>query len=61
MRFLDRRFPAAGAARQAVFRHLLEMSDPEILDLLTGRLRTEDADLSYVIERIRGADRGSSG
>jgi antitoxin CptB len=61
MRFLDRGFPAAGVARQAAFRRLLDMPDPEILDLLTGRLCAKDADLSHVIERIRRADRDSHG
>ena len=59
--FLDRHFATAGDGGQAAFQKLLTMSDPEILDLLAGRLRAEDADLAHVIQRLLGTDRTAPG
>ncbi len=54
MGFADRHYLAAGEAEQAAFRSLLSRPDPEILDLLTGRLRSDDTGLNRVLERMRG-------
>ncbi|GMW05478.1 MAG: hypothetical protein AMXMBFR8_02750 [Nevskiales bacterium] len=53
MRFADRHYLAAGEAEQAAFRGLLSAPDPEILDLLTGRLRTDDEVLNRVLGMLR--------
>ena len=53
MRYVEAEFPAASDAEQAAFELLLSCQDPEIYDLLTGRLAAEDAVLGHVIERLR--------
>ena len=52
MRYMERNYDAAGQAEKGSFETLLSLQDPEILDLLTGRLIAEDESLHYVIERI---------
>ncbi|MXW72649.1 MAG: succinate dehydrogenase assembly factor 2 [Gammaproteobacteria bacterium] len=52
-RYLDDRYEQAGAAERAGFEALLERSDPELEDLLTGRLAPESPQQARVIERIR--------
>ena len=53
-RYLSGRYEQAGAAERAGFEALLERSDPELEDLLTGRLAPESPQQARVIERIRG-------
>lgn len=50
------RYEQAGAAERAGFEALLERSDPELEDLLTGRLAPESPQQARVIERIRRHD-----
>lgn len=52
MRYLDRDFDAAGPGERAAFEALLSLQDPEILDLLTGRLAVQDPRLQHVVERL---------
>ncbi|MYA30425.1 MAG: succinate dehydrogenase assembly factor 2 [Gammaproteobacteria bacterium] len=52
-RYLDDRYEQADAAERAGFVALLERSDPELEDLLTGRLAPESPQQARVIERIR--------
>ncbi|MCC7489653.1 MAG: succinate dehydrogenase assembly factor 2 [Gammaproteobacteria bacterium] len=63
MTFAERRYAVAGTAGQAAFRRLLSLPDPEIVALLDGRLRSDDADLAAVVaqvlgERLSGGDHG---
>ncbi len=58
-RYLERDYDAAALTEKNSFETLLSLQDPEILDLLTGRLIAEDAGLRHVIERIL-ANSGSS-
>ncbi len=55
MRYLDRHFDAAGPEERAAFEALLSLQDPEILDLLTGRLVAQDPRLQHVVERLLSA------
>lgn len=55
-RYLSDRYEHAGAAERAGFEALLERSDPELEDLLTGRLAPESPRQARVIERIRRHD-----
>ena len=55
-RYLSDRYEYAGAAEQAGFEALLERSDPELEDLLTGRLAPDSPQQARVIERIRRHD-----
>jgi antitoxin CptB len=52
MRYLDRDFENADAEQQAAFETLLNLQDPEILSLLTGRVVADDANLQYVVKRL---------
>jgi len=52
MRYLERDYDAADQSEKDSFETLLSLQDPEILDLLTGRIVTEDDGLCYVIKRI---------
>ena len=55
-RYLSDRYEQADAAERAGFEALLEHSDPELEDLLTGRLAPESPQQARVIERIRRHD-----
>jgi antitoxin CptB len=52
MRYLDRDFDTAGQDEKDAFEMLLSLQDPEILDLLTGRIVAEDEGLCHVVQRI---------
>jgi succinate dehydrogenase flavin-adding protein (antitoxin of CptAB toxin-antitoxin module) len=52
MRYLDRDYPTAGPEQRAAFEALLDLQDPEILGLLTGRVGTQDAPLQDVVQRL---------
>lgn len=55
-RYLSDHYERAGAAERAGFEALLERSDPDLEDLLTGRLAPESPQQARVIERIRRHD-----
>lgn len=55
-RYLNDRYEQSGAAERVGFEALLERSDPELEDLLTGRLAPESPEQARVIERIRRHD-----
>jgi succinate dehydrogenase flavin-adding protein (antitoxin of CptAB toxin-antitoxin module) len=57
LRFLEREFPTAPPPVQAAFEVLLSAQDPEIVDLLAGRLVAEDPDLNDVIQRLLAQSR----
>jgi succinate dehydrogenase flavin-adding protein (antitoxin of CptAB toxin-antitoxin module) len=52
LRYLVREFPAAAPSSQRAFEGLLSAQDPEILDLLAGRLVVDDAALHEVVQRL---------
>ncbi len=56
-RFLEREFPSAAPAVQAGFELLLSAQDPEIVDLLAGRMIAEDPALNDVIQRLLAQSR----
>ena len=53
-RYLSDHYGRAGAEERACFEKLLERSDPELEDLLTGRMAPGSAAEAHVVERIRG-------
>ena len=53
LQYLDQHFETASQAQQQAFERLLEMPDPELHGLLTGRYETEDKDVTAVIETLR--------
>ncbi|MDZ7748952.1 MAG: succinate dehydrogenase assembly factor 2 [Halofilum sp. (in: g-proteobacteria)] len=52
-RFLEADYEAAPAATRAGFERLLELPDPELYALLTGRAAAEDPQLADAVSRIR--------
>jgi len=52
MRYMECGYETGEPTEQASFEALLSLQDPEILDLLTGRIVAEDTGLRHVIERI---------
>jgi succinate dehydrogenase flavin-adding protein (antitoxin of CptAB toxin-antitoxin module) len=57
LNYLETIYPDAPCEEQAAFRRCLELQDPEILDLLTGRETGGDEVLARVVEKIRTAFR----
>jgi len=57
LRFLEREFPSAAPAVQVGFELLLSAQDPEIVDLLAGRMIAEDPALNDVIQRLLAQSR----
>jgi antitoxin CptB len=53
VRYLERDWPAAGAAEKAAFRALLERQDPDLNALLLGRIEPESEALARVMECLR--------
>lgn len=58
LRYLDEIFPLAPEVDRQVFEQLLSWQDPDIVDLLAGRVSSEDPGLRHVVEQllIRSAD-----
>jgi len=52
MRYMQRDFATAPVAEQQGFEALLSLQDPEILDLLTGRITAQDLHVQHVVERL---------
>lgn len=52
-RFLEADYDTAPAAIRAAFARLLELPDPELYALLTGRIEAREPELGDVIARIR--------
>ncbi len=52
MRYVDSHYLDTNPEYQKAFETLLSFKDPEILDLLTGRVVAEDASLRDVVQRL---------
>ena len=52
LRYLEREFPEAEAEAQAAFEQLLSAQDPDIVDLLAGRVVAEDPRLNELVQRL---------
>jgi len=59
LRYLAQDFDGAADAERAAFDTLLSLQDPDILDLLTGRVIADDADLCHVVERLLANSRSA--
>ena len=53
IRYLDHGYLSASAARQAQFRTLLEMPDPDLYNLLLGRDATSDPERTRLLQELR--------
>ena len=54
-RFLDSGYPALGAEGRAAFERLLEQEDHRLQAWLLGEARpTDDGELLWIVERVRG-------
>ena len=51
--YLERDHDAAPAPAQAAFVRLLELSDPDLYALLSGRVASDDPELADVVDRIQ--------
>ena len=54
MAFMDRQYSSASAAQQEAFVRLLSLQDPEILALLTEKVRAEDPELHALVQCLLG-------
>ena len=52
-RFLDAVYPALPEAEQRVFERLLDETDPDLLDWITGRQPVAEPDYEPLIARLR--------
>lgn len=52
-RYLDEAWADAPATTRDAFARLLELQDPDLYALLTGRTEAPDPELADVVERIR--------
>ena len=50
--YLERHYESASSTRQARFRDLLQMPDPELYDLLLGRVEANDPELDALLQVI---------
>lgn len=57
LRYLDREFADATPTEKAAFEQLLSAQDPEIVDLLAGRLKAEDEAVNAIIQRLLAQSR----
>lgn len=57
LRYLEREFAEAPPSVQTAFEALLSAQDPEIVDLLAGRVVVQDASLNDVIQRLLAQSR----
>jgi len=51
-RYLERRYPQADAAERAAFERLLELPDPLIMSMVTGRQAATEPELADVVARL---------
>ncbi|MDC1288062.1 succinate dehydrogenase assembly factor 2 [Gammaproteobacteria bacterium] len=52
-RYLEQGYLSASEAEQAQFRALLEMSDPDLYNLLLGRDATSDPERTRLLQELR--------
>jgi antitoxin CptB len=57
LRYLEREWSSAAAPHQAAFEALLSHQDPDILDLLAGRVIPDDQALHHVVQRLLAVSR----
>jgi len=51
--YLERHYDSASASRQAQFRDLLQMPDPDLYNLLLGRSESNDPELAALLQVLR--------
>ena len=51
--YLDNIYPSADASDQQAFEQLLEMADPDLYTLVTGKTQSDDVQVMRVIEVLR--------
>ena len=51
--YLDNIYPSADASDQQTFESLLEMADPDLYTLVTGKTQSDDVQVMRVIEVLR--------
>ena len=51
--YLDNIYPSASSADQQAFESLLDMADPDLYTLVTGKTQSDDVQVMRVIEVLR--------
>ena len=51
--YLERHYDSASPSQQAQFRHLLQMADPDLYNLLLGRGEPNDPELAALLQALR--------
>ena len=54
LRYVERDFPTADPQHKTAFGRLLNLQDPEILALLTEKVRAEDPELHALVQCLLG-------
>lgn len=53
--YFEHSYPGAPAVDQQAFRSILQMPDPELNDLILGRIESGDKDIARVIKILRNS------
>lgn len=53
--YIEHSYADAHATDQKAFRSILQMTDPELNDLILGRAESDDKDIARVIEILRNS------
>ena len=51
--YLEHIYPSAEPSQQQAFEALLEMADPDLYTLITGKTQTEDPQIACIVEVLR--------
>ena len=51
--YLEHVYPSADPSDRQAFEQLLEMADPDLYTLITGKTRSDDAQVMRVVEALR--------
>jgi len=51
--YLDNIYPSADSSDRQAFEQLLEMADPDLYTLITGKTHTDDPQIARVVEVLR--------
>jgi antitoxin CptB len=55
-RYLEQCYRESSPARQSAFADLLELPDPELFDLLRGKVQASSPDMEAIVAELRRSD-----
>jgi len=53
--YLEKFYPQANADEQAAFLRLIDAQDPELMNMVMGKIKAPDEQMQHVIQTIRRA------